>query len=96
MAGAETTTFQKVKLEDPRGSFAKPPFNKQKPMNMSGSTAKMNPSPDHGEERYQGSGKLQGLNALNPRLQPVGLPFAICDDKVSFDWHDEGTREACD
>ena len=31
---------------------------------MPGSTSQMNPTPDHGEESYVGSGKLKGLNAV--------------------------------
>jgi hypothetical protein len=31
---------------------------------MPGSTGKMDPRPDHGEESYKGSGKLKGLKAI--------------------------------
>ena len=40
-----------------------PPFPKQK-QDMSGTTAAMDPRPDHGEESYKGSGKLAGLKAI--------------------------------
>lgn len=43
---------------DPKGGF---PAQEQEPP---GWTSKMNPVPDHGEETYQGSGKLAGLKAL--------------------------------
>jgi len=60
----ETANHPNVVLVDPRTAFAKPPFSKQKPMTMPGSTSGMSPTPDHGEESYVGSGKLKGLNAL--------------------------------
>ena len=41
----------------------KPPFPAQK-QPMPGSTGKMDPRPDHGEESYKGSGKLKGLKAI--------------------------------
>jgi hypothetical protein len=41
----------------------KPPFPTQK-QPMPGSTGKMDPQPDHGEESYKGSGKLKGLKAI--------------------------------
>src|SRR6202453_2488981 len=43
--------------------FPKPPFPAQK-QSMPGSTAKMNPRPDHGESSYKGSGKLLGKKAV--------------------------------
>jgi NAD(P)-dependent dehydrogenase (short-subunit alcohol dehydrogenase family) len=41
----------------------KPPFPSQK-QPMTGSTGKMDPRPDHGEESYKGSGRLKGLKAI--------------------------------
>ena len=41
----------------------KPPQPKQQ-QDMPGSTAKMDPKPDHGEESYKGSGRLQGRAAI--------------------------------
>lgn len=38
-------------------AFPKPPFPDQ-PQPMPGSTAEMNPRPDHGEDSYRGSGRL--------------------------------------
>lgn len=40
-----------------------PPFPKQK-QSMPGLTSKMQPKPDHGEESYQGSGRLDGKKAI--------------------------------
>jgi NAD(P)-dependent dehydrogenase (short-subunit alcohol dehydrogenase family) len=39
----------------------------------------MNPTPDHGEESYRGSGKLQGLNALvTGGDSGIGRAIALC------------------
>ncbi|SFV32315.1 hypothetical protein SAMN05216456_1609 [Devosia crocina] len=43
--------------------FPKPPFPEQ-PQAIPGSTAKMDPVPDHGEASYKGSGRLAGKKAL--------------------------------
>jgi len=40
-----------------------PPFSQEK-VPMPGRTADMNPRPDHGEDSYKGSGKLEGLKAI--------------------------------
>ncbi len=75
----EMTTYPNVRLTDPRTAYAKPPFNKQKPMDMPGSSVEMTPTPDHGEECYRGSGKLQGLNALvTGGDSGIGRAIALC------------------
>src|SRR2546423_9891809 len=43
--------------------YPQPPYPSQK-QPMPGSTGKMNPRPDHGEESYKGSGRLKGLKAI--------------------------------
>jgi NAD(P)-dependent dehydrogenase (short-subunit alcohol dehydrogenase family) len=43
--------------------YPKPPYPTQR-QPMPGSTAKMDPRPDHGETSYKGSGKLTGKKAL--------------------------------
>jgi NAD(P)-dependent dehydrogenase (short-subunit alcohol dehydrogenase family) len=43
--------------------YPKPPYPSQK-QPMPGSTAKMDPRPDHGETSYQGSGRLKGMRAV--------------------------------
>ncbi len=43
--------------------YPAPPFSQEK-VPMPGRTADMNPRPDHGEESYKGSGKLEGLKAI--------------------------------
>ncbi|PFG63885.1 hypothetical protein AXZ77_2507 [Thioclava sp. ES.031] len=44
-------------------NYPKPPFPKQ-PQSLPGSTEKMEPRPDHGEQSYVGSGRLEGMAAL--------------------------------
>jgi NAD(P)-dependent dehydrogenase (short-subunit alcohol dehydrogenase family) len=48
---------------DPRNRYAKPPFEAQ-PQPFPGLSAKMHPQPDHGEETYRGSGKLEDRVAI--------------------------------
>src|ERR1700759_579164 len=43
--------------------FPSPPFTSQ-PQSMPGSSARMSPEPDYGEESYQGSNRLEGKKAL--------------------------------
>jgi NAD(P)-dependent dehydrogenase (short-subunit alcohol dehydrogenase family) len=43
--------------------YPKPPYPSQR-QPMPGSTAKMDPRPDHGETSYKGSGRLQGKRAI--------------------------------
>ncbi|WP_379963257.1 SDR family oxidoreductase [Epilithonimonas sp. UC225_85] len=50
-------------LEDPTTKHPKPPFNKQV-QPFPGLAGKMDPVPDHGEESYVGSGRLNGRKAL--------------------------------
>jgi NAD(P)-dependent dehydrogenase (short-subunit alcohol dehydrogenase family) len=49
--------------EDPKTKYEQPPQPAQK-QPMPGSTAEMTPTPDHGEESYKGSGKLQDRAAI--------------------------------
>ena len=50
-------------LQDPIAKYPKPPFKKQE-QPWPGLAGKMEPRPDHGEESYQGSGRLLGRKAL--------------------------------
>ena len=43
--------------------YPQPPYPSQK-QPMPGSTGKMQPRPDHGENSYRGSGKLKGMKAI--------------------------------
>jgi NAD(P)-dependent dehydrogenase (short-subunit alcohol dehydrogenase family) len=44
-------------------NYPKPPYPSQK-QSMPGSTATMDPRPDHGEDSYKGSGRLNGMRAV--------------------------------
>jgi NAD(P)-dependent dehydrogenase (short-subunit alcohol dehydrogenase family) len=48
---------------DPRSKYPKPPFREQS-QPWPGLAGKMHPRPDHGEESYRGSGRLEGRKAL--------------------------------
>lgn len=52
-----------VDLKDPKTKYPQPPNPKQE-QRMPGVEGKMDPTPDHGEKTYKGSGKLQGLKAV--------------------------------
>jgi NAD(P)-dependent dehydrogenase (short-subunit alcohol dehydrogenase family) len=56
-------TDQRLKMQDPREQYPKPPFPKQ-PQSAPGLASKMDPQPDHGETTYTGSGRLEGRKAL--------------------------------
>jgi NAD(P)-dependent dehydrogenase (short-subunit alcohol dehydrogenase family) len=59
----ETIMTDRLKMQDPREQYPRPPFPKQ-PQPRPGLVAKMDPKPDHGETSYRGSGKLEGRKAL--------------------------------
>jgi NAD(P)-dependent dehydrogenase (short-subunit alcohol dehydrogenase family) len=59
----ETIMTDRLKMQDPREQYPRPPFPKQ-PQPRPGLVAKMDPEPDHGETSYRGSGKLEGRKAL--------------------------------
>ncbi|BAM04288.1 SDR family oxidoreductase [Phycisphaera mikurensis] len=73
-------------MQDPRTRFPQPPFENQKPFEMPGSTSKMDPTPDHGESSYTGSGKLKGHRALiTGGDSGIGRAVAICYAKEGAD-----------
>ena len=53
----------RLTMQDPRKQYPAPPFAEQKQA-APGVAARMDPKPDHGEESYQGSGRLNGRKAL--------------------------------
>lgn len=53
----------RLTMQDPRKQYPQPPFPEQ-PQPVPGSTAKMDPVPDHGETSYKGAGRLVGRKAL--------------------------------
>src|ERR1700755_1043973 len=73
--------------------FPRPPFPAQR-QSMPGSTAKMNPRPDHGESSYKGSGKLLGKKAIITGAdsgigRAVALAYAREGDDVLIAYLDE-------
>src|ERR1051325_7775492 len=53
----------RLRMQDPRKQYPQPPFPDQ-PQQAPGLAHKMDPQPDHGEESYKGSGRLEGRKAL--------------------------------
>lgn len=50
-------------MQDPMKQYPSPPFDKQ-PQSAPGLAREMTPRPDHGEDSYQGFGRLAGRKAL--------------------------------
>ncbi|MBV9570435.1 MAG: SDR family oxidoreductase [Alphaproteobacteria bacterium] len=50
-------------MENPNDKYPRPPFEKQK-QPWPGLASEMKPRPDHGEQSYRGSGRLEGRKAL--------------------------------
>ncbi|MFG0263100.1 MAG: SDR family NAD(P)-dependent oxidoreductase, partial [Novipirellula sp. JB048] len=61
---APSPAATRVELSDPRKLYPRPPFDDQPTIEMPGKTSQLDPVPDHGEQSYQGTGKLRGLSAL--------------------------------
>jgi NAD(P)-dependent dehydrogenase (short-subunit alcohol dehydrogenase family) len=59
----ERRMTDRLTMQDPREQYPKPPFPRQ-PQPVPGEAARMEPTPDHGETSYNGSGKLAGRKAL--------------------------------
>ncbi|MFN3507632.1 MAG: SDR family oxidoreductase [Allorhizobium sp.] len=79
--------------------YPTPPFS-QKKVPMPGRTSDMNPRPDHGEESYKGSGKLEGLKAIiTGGDSGIGRAVAIAyaregaDVLISYIEEDEDAKE---
>ena len=53
----------RLRMQDPREQYAKPPFKKQEQAKP-GLNASMDPRPDNGEDSYTGAGRLEGRKAL--------------------------------
>jgi hypothetical protein len=70
---------------DPREIGPKPPFPKQQ-QNHPGTVKKLNPSADHGEESYIGTGKLKGCAAIVTGADSgIGRAVAIAFAKEGAD-----------
>lgn len=53
----------RLTMQDPREQYPRPPFKAQ-PQPRPGLATEMEPRPDHGEDSYQGHGRLKGRKAL--------------------------------
>ena len=63
LAAYAATNPKDTSMQDPTSKYPKPPFKHQK-QPWPGLASKMDPVPDHGEESYKGSGRLEGRKAL--------------------------------
>ena len=63
MSEKNTTTGAATELKNPTTKYPKPPFEGQL-QPWPGLGSEMKPRPDHGEQSYKGSGRLQGRKAL--------------------------------
>ena len=66
VGGWQPATAQQVEnpiLRNPNDKYPKPPFQNQS-QPWPGLCSKMEPKPDHGEETYKGSGRLNGRKAV--------------------------------
>lgn len=89
-------------LTDPRHQYSCPPFPEQN-QHVPGQTAAMSPTPDHGEQSYRGSGKLDGGLAIVTggdsgigRAAAIALAREGADVVISYlseDSDAEATRE---
>ncbi len=61
--GNASTTPNQFAMRDPRDQYPHPPFKRQT-QEWPGLASKMDPKPDHGENSYQGFGRLVGRKAL--------------------------------
>jgi len=57
------TMSDRTAMQDPRHQYPRPPFPRQ-PQAEPGLAARMTPRPDHGEDSYEGHGRLKGRKAL--------------------------------
>lgn len=62
-AAAQAKAPQQTVMQDPAKQYPKPPFPKQR-QEWPGLAGQMQPRPDHGEESYEGRGRLAGRKAL--------------------------------
>ena len=63
VSSALAQTQEPASMQNPLDKYPKPPFEKQS-QPWPGLASKMTPRPDHGEESYKGSGRLNGRKAL--------------------------------
>ena len=86
---------------DPRTKYPTPPQPKQEQGGQPGDTDAMDPQPDHGEESYQGSGKLHGMRTLitggdSGIGRAVAIAYAREGSHLAISYHPDDEEDAQD